>query len=171
MGLWAKVFRLSCGGIIAYLCDVLYPTQMISQLKALIDDKILFEKELPNQSKINIIQQYIQFAFANIPIKISNTTIIIAFAQDHSFNFYELTYKDNNLTCEEKQLLADAPLVYGSGAESFKEQLDLLKKSERYSRYIFQAFYCTIKKAQDRFSGGNIQMVGLYHNGKSQVFR
>ena len=43
-------------------------------------------------------------------------------------------------------------------------------KGNIYSRYIFQSFFKTIEEAEDRFSGGAIQLVGIYRNSKSQTF-
>jgi len=52
-----KVFSLQFGGIIAYCGDVLFPTQIISQLKDLIDKEVLFKKSENNSKKINIIEK------------------------------------------------------------------------------------------------------------------
>jgi len=62
------------------------------------------------------------------------------------------------------------PYSYGSGATYFKKIFNKLPKDEIYSRDIFQAFWKAIDTTTDTKSGGVVQLVGLYRNGKSKTF-
>ena len=164
-----KVFSLQNSGIIAYCGDVLFPTQTISQLKDLIDKEILFKNDDTNANKIEVIKEYIENSFNNYPIKINNTVILISLVKNKVFNSYKLSISNNAIIIEELNIIANKPIAYGSGKKYFDKVFSRLK-NDIYSRYIYQAFFKTIEEAEDKISGGAVQLVGIYRDSKSQTF-
>jgi hypothetical protein len=165
-----KVFSLQYGGIIAYCGNVLFPTQLISQLKDLIDKEILFKNNDDNSKKIHIIEKYIENAFNHYPQKLNGTTIIISLVQDKEFNSYELKFNDKKFQLTYLTLIENTPNSYGSGSSHFNTVFKKLEGDEIYSRDIYQSFVKAIDTTTDPKSGGSIQLVGIYRNSESKTF-
>jgi hypothetical protein len=164
-----KVFSLKQSGIIAYCGDVLFPTQTISQLKDLIDKEILFRNNETNENKIQIIKAFIENAFNNYPIKMDYTVILVSLVENKIFNLYEFTISNSIISIKELEVVANKPIAYGSGKKYFDKVFSRLK-GDIYSRCIYQSFFKTIEEAEDKLSGGAIQLVGLYRDSRSQTF-
>ena len=85
------------------------------------------------------------------------------------FNLYEFTILNNIISIKEVEVVANKPVAYGSGKKYFDKVFSRLK-GDIYSRCIYQSFFKTIEEAEDKLSGGAIQLVGLYRDSRSQTF-
>ena len=173
-----KVFALENDGLIAYCGNVLFPTQILSQLITLINHGVIYKDFNSNDEKIDLIYKYIDPYMKNYPNVLSGTKIIVFLVKDKIFNLYEISQTNY----KKVDILPGEVYSYGSGAKEYRKSLlkigfknNLTKQDDnterKFSRYIFQALVHSLDKDEsDPFSGGNIQLVGLYKNGTSKPF-
>lgn len=175
-----KVFALKKGGIMAYVGNVLFPTQILSQLIDLIDRELIYQDDEPNNQKAEKIFSYLSEATTNYFQSLKNTIVTFILVKDKKFDLYEIHFAPNKLIFEE--IIPGQPFVYGSGKKSFDKAYNKLNLKDKrnvnqnvidekvFSRYIFQALVTSVVSGVDVMSGGNIQIAGLYKNGVSQPF-
>lgn len=175
-----KVFALKDGGILAYVGNVLFPTQILSQLIDLINRGIVYENNDCNDHKADKTLNYIIDAMHDFFQELKGTKIIIIFVREKQFDLYEINLYAKQMN--KIEIEPGNPYVYGSGSKSFFESYALVRKKDhsaiydnvldesKLSRYIFQSLVHSVNSGKDPYSGGNIQIVGLYRNGTAQPF-
>lgn len=173
-----KVFALKEDGIISYVGDVLFPTQILSQLTTLINQEVIYKKTNTNQEKITLIYKYLQPYMQKYPLQLNETKIVVCLVNNKQFNLYEI----DQTGYKEIDIEAGKVYSYGSGSSEYQKSLskvgfqdntskEIISVEQSYSRYIFQALVHALNKdSSDPISGGNIQLVGLYKYGKSSPF-
>ncbi|MBM7652995.1 hypothetical protein [Neobacillus cucumis] len=169
--------------IMGYCGDVLFPTQILSQIIDLLDNNLL---SLDNLSPIDVfseISNLIKHSFDNFPkIVITKSFTIIICGRDNAsgdFYCYELAWKEVKVEEQDKKewkwvdkpkdinkIQSDVIAAYGSGGDNFNNFKTLYAKSDFYgkTRGIFNCFYNAIKSQKDSRSGGVPQLVGIYED-------
>lgn len=166
--------------MMGYCGDVVFPSQILSQIIDLIDNNLLKIENLSPQNVFTTISNIIKQSFNKCPKEVitSSFTIVIC-GRENTGDFYcfELAWN------KEKDKWSDKPLniqknysavieKYGSGVENFKEFESRYIGSDfdRTTRGIFNCFFEAIKNGNDPRSGGLPQLVGIYKGTSGQCF-
>lgn len=163
--------------IFGFCGDVLFPLNTINQLVALIDSSCFFKPDDPAEIKAGIVFDFIRDAFVNYPLKNIKFTIIYGTRSNGSFSIFRIyTDSSHNLTYEEMPIPSESNLVIsdGSGSEDFKvrwsEMDDFRKDNYRTTRNVVYCLCNSIHNGNDKQTGGQPQIVGLYRGGNGKVF-
>ncbi|MEQ1557855.1 MAG: hypothetical protein ABL933_02800 [Methyloglobulus sp.] len=161
--------------IFGYCGDVVFPSLVLGQIVAAIDNEILFEKKCTPDQKHECIFVTIQNSYLeghNHPVK--DFSILHAYRSaawpNTEFYFWHISYKSKIKTwASEKLRLPEKTgmiISLGSGAASAKNHEGRWKKSDvgGTSRSFFSAFCDAIDSGDDNLSGGVPQLCALYPN-------
>jgi hypothetical protein len=161
--------------------EVLYPTQILSQIVSLSDSGVLFsDDDDPEQRHIKI-KEVAKSSFTRHDAPEKNFHIIHATREnsgmDAKFLIWHLRYWSNSHTWVDRVI--DIPTnnsalvsVGGPGSismEAFDERWRNLPEG-RTSRAIFSAFCDSLDSGEDQNTGGPPQLIGLYRIKTPRVF-
>lgn len=166
--------------ILGYVGDVLFPSQVLGQLIALIDSDLLFNKTDLSADKWRKIVSIVKLSFQDYPIKNSPFSIIYCTRERSGmmsiFHMYVLRWTDNKrwvnrqeIPLPEKSGIID---VLGSGEKTIQKWYAYWNRTTqgRTSRSIFSAFCDALASKEDKYSGGAPQLVGVYRKGSAESF-
>jgi len=92
------------------------------------------------------------------------------------FNLFNIDWSSRenaiSLTSIEIPLVSSILKLHGSGTSSIKKWAISWKRSDQgnTSRTMFSAFCDSISSGEDKLTGGEPQLIGLYRNGNARVF-
>lgn len=164
--------------ILGYCGDVLFTTQVISQILTLGDAGILFKKEetFENKSKI-IFEKIIELLNAFPQSKLFPSFSIIHCGKTIKGNFgcnnlswnSKSAWKIENIAIPE---FSDKLIIAGSGSSEFMALYNSrFKLNERKnSRDIYQCFIDCLSSIKDPLCGGPPQLAGVYRGDISKTF-
>ncbi len=181
---WNNARKIFCFSnhpdIIGYCGDVLFPTQVISQIITLGDAGLLFVKSDGGETKSNKIFTAIQKLFENYPTsKPYPSFSIIHCGKEIDGDFYGniLRWKiDEGWNKKpEKINFPDSSGIFcmeGSGAPEFRSLIDNHFKIgiPITSSNIFQSFIQTLKNTKLASVGGPPQLAGIYRGSFAKTF-
>lgn len=172
--------------IFGYYGDVLFPTQVLSQLTDLIDSDLLFETSDSYKSKLSKIMSFLRKVSHGYPLDIkTSSSILYCTRQDKdqttslssTFHIAKISWLANNdwdikwLHIPEKSGFID---IFGTGQNYIREWAERWAGSAQggTSRSIFSAFCDALEDEQkkDPFSGGAPQLVGIHRKGTGKYF-
>lgn len=171
--------------LLGYYGEVLFSSQVLSQIIDLIDLGSLFEQEATPESKFQAVSAVLREAHSTYP-QISPQMAQEPFTVVHcsrrrdgmttSFALFELSWepirgwRSNSLPVRSDQ--SGIVAAYGSGAQNMLASIERWDKSEvgRTSRSVFSAFCDSLASGADPASGGAPQLVGIYRKGAAESF-
>lgn len=168
--------------ILGYVGDVLFPTQILSQIVELGDRGMLFPGGDESKVRHSKILKLVQAAYAR-QHNAQDQDFDILHASRSSvgmlseFSLWRISYSkgtqswtDTSLALPNERSALVATL--GSGADSMSSQHDQWRRSSQggTSRAIFSAFCDSLISERDKCTGGPPQLVGLYRAGGPQAF-
>lgn len=176
-----KVFRcLNAPEIFGFCGDVLFPSNLVSQLITQIDNGLFFSGSETSDVKSKKIANFISEAVKYYPIVVFNQNFTIIYgtriADDFHLFKYIHNYKTRAFDYEEINLPLESGKVFsgGSGSEEFDKNYQSYEnpKHNEYgtSRGVYQCFVRTLINIKDKYSGGAPQIVGLYRKGNAVLF-
>ena len=168
-----KVFATySYPELFGYSGRVEFPVHILNQLVNTIDNGFLFSLDADFDEKLEAISKFIQNSFSEVPHKQSGFgTIIyatrIGFKMRSKFHVVEIKFNNGSITFQEQILPTSSDIVTcsGSGVTELKSMHEKWLggvKEIGFSRFVFGALCDSLKKGNDKFSGGAPQLVGLY---------
>lgn len=167
-----------------YVGDVLYPSQILSQIADLVDVGILFKEDDIPEQKLEKIMGYFTIAASNYPF-MPMVHIIYASRLDihgqsglkSTFRIFHITWKNRKWDVERIGMpLSDKKsgklIVLGSGAQNINGAISMWEKSPHRdtSRSFFSAFCDGLETTSDENTGGAPQLVGIHRKGCSKYF-
>ncbi|AWH86306.1 hypothetical protein HYN59_14845 [Flavobacterium album] len=176
-----KVFRcINAPEIFGFCGDVLFPSNLVSQLITQIDNGLFFSGSETSDVKSRKIANFISEAVKYYPIVAFNQNFTIIYgtriADDFHLFKYIHNYKTRAFDYEEINLPLESGKVFsgGSGSEEFDKNYQSYEnpKHNEYgtSRGVYQCFVRTLLNIKDKYSGGAPQIVGLYRKGNAVLF-
>lgn len=167
--------------ILGYCGDVLFPSQVLSQIIEIGDHGLLFDDKSSCKEKFEAIKEKVIQIFQSYPRNqkniIGNYIGILHASRDYKKNFFchliewqrgeswsgkEAQFKDHS----------DKLMVLGSGKQEFLKKFEKYWESEnkKTSRAVFHCFCDTLENIKDRYCGGAPQLVGLYRIDNARNF-
>jgi len=167
--------------ILGYCGDVLFPSQVLSQIIDLGDHGLLFESNAPCKEKFESIKEKIVQIFNSYPsdqqtvigdylgilhasrdIKKQFFCHLIEWTRGKGWSGRETKFKDPS----------DKLIVLGSGSNEFLKKFQRYWESEnkKTSRAVFHCLCDTLFNVADQYCGGAPQLVGLYRIGNAKNF-
>jgi hypothetical protein len=175
--------------IIGYCGEVLFPSQILSQIIEHIDSGLLFNDEDTPQTKFDKIASIVKQSFLSYPKAINSSNSVWANVNNVSIVYGTRQYLDGQsviylwlLNWTKKtgwsESLLSLPLqsglveVFGSGKQVVKKYYGKWNKSEikNTSRIVFGSFCDALKSGEDPRSGGAPQLVSIRRKGSAQSF-
>ncbi len=170
--------------ILGYCGNVLFASQVLSQIIDIGDEGLLFDSKASCKEKFEAIKEKIIQIFKFYPDNIKGDSLVILHAS-----------RDSNVSKYSKQLFfchkiewerskgwsgkpakfndySDTLLVLGSGKNEFLKKFKEYQKSknQKTSRAVFHCFCDTLSSIKDKYCGGVPQLVDLYRIGNSKNF-
>lgn len=165
--------------ILGYCGDVLFPSQVLSQIIDIGDEGLLFGENASCKDKFEAIKEKIIQIFQSYPHKsiMGDYLGILHASRDCNKKFFchliewkrnkgwsgkEAKFKDHS----------DKLMVLGSGKKEFLDKFEKYWESEnrKTSRAVFHCFCDTLFDIKDEYCGGTPQLIGLYRIGNSRSF-
>lgn len=167
--------------IIGYLGDVLFPSQVLSQLADLAASGLLFTIDDSPKNKWEKITVIIKRSFRGYPFEKSHPFTIVHCTRENSrmesvFHISTLSWEvakgwtnTQSINLPNQSGLID---IFGSGVKSVSKWFSYWSrtKEKRTSRSVFSAFCDALRSGEDRLSGGAPQLVGIYREGTGETF-
>lgn len=166
--------------ILGYCGDVLFCSQVISQVISYIDECNVFENIIDSKVRINIIKKTLVEALSEYPIIFSFGTFEILYVtreEKYNFKIYSLKWnkKDGWYDSEveipkinfSKPLRSSLLSAIGSGGNKYKAFYNLNYENSDiggYSRSYFMCLDSFLNTGEDNYSGGVVQIAALYNN-------
>ena len=160
--------------ILGYCGEVLFPSQVLSQICELESNGLLFSASDTSSQRSQKVLEQIKEQYRSYPTHARNNTTIFHICRDIdcSFSAYKYSYDDrcNLWRTEYLPTPTDKSAIIihdGSGASEFNRLYSKYQKGDLSdtSRNIFQCFCDMLSNTIDASCGGPPQLVGLY-NGK-----
>ncbi|MFG0407853.1 hypothetical protein [Pseudomonas sp. XWY-1] len=171
-----KVF--SCSNfpdLIAYVGEVLFTVQVISQWVSLSDSGEVFERDSSPEQRFESLCTLVKRSFASYPKPLAQDNFSIVFCslnQTRNIFVGKLNRKDSQWSIEHPKIpnKSDLILVEGSGKSSFTGIYSKFEKSEigRTSRAVYSAFCIHVEKGLDKSTGAPPQLAAIYKKGISK---
>jgi hypothetical protein len=167
--------------VFAYSGEVLFPSLVLGQIVEAADCGVLMSSDDPSarhRSFANAVRG--SFAVRRVPPSTSFEILHASRASfgmtatfrvwKLSFDFSSRSWKDEEASVPMKESALIVTL--GSGESAFRSQIatHLQTSQGRTSRATFWAFCDALRQANDPFTGGAPQLVGIYRTGEPKVF-
>lgn len=169
----------NCPDVFAYVGDVLFPSLVLGQLAAAIDDGALYSRGADARNRFSSICAAIMEAFEAWPDEYcSPFTVIYGTRQNHGmaseFGLYSIDWsKIHGWSTQTFEMpgVSSSVLVQGSGEESIVKWQTRWNASDQggTSRAEFSAFCDAIKSRGDVRTGGAPQLVAIYRVGAART--
>lgn len=167
--------------ILGYCGDVLFPSQVLSQLVELGDAGLLFRPDADCKSKFEAIKEKLIQLFNAYPHKVHGIMKeylgVLHASRDASGRFFCHLIEWNKASGwsgreAEYKSHSDKLLVLGSGSSQYMKhfQKHWASDNTRTSRAIFQSFSDSLSETTDPYCGGAPQLVGLYRKWNARNF-
>jgi hypothetical protein len=169
--------------ILGYCGDVLFPTQVLGQVTALLDGGLLYGPDAGPEERASRLREILQDCGASYPKEQraqGQTTILHAYRlgvrTGCEFHLSKLTSVDGAAWAAEPVPLpekSDIAYLAGSGSghvRDWSSRWDKATGGPRTSRGVFGAFCEALGAGGDAHSGGPPQLVGLYRIGAARTF-
>jgi hypothetical protein len=164
--------------IFGYCGDVLFPTQVLSQIVGMIDENILFDKDDSPSVKTEKVIDSLKRSLETYPFEIKfdilyGTRYLSEMVSE--FQVSKLSYFNRSLVAETLQFPRDKSslvISLGTGKTSIKKHVSKWEKSDAgsTSRTYFSAFCESLNSGEDQNSGGAPQLVGIYRIATGKTF-
>lgn len=167
--------------IFGYVGDVLFPSQILSQIIDLIDSGVLFSPKDDVDEKLKKIKFFLYQVASEYP-NLGDVYIYYCSRFDKdgkssmqsSFRMYRLCYRNNQWLSERigMPMKSGSIVIDGSGKEYVKDAIKEWEQSPHKdtSRSMFSAFCDALERAKDSRSGGAAQLVGIHRKGNAKYF-
>lgn len=167
--------------VLGYVGQVLFPSQVLSQVIDLIDARLLFPENASPEWKRGAIFSEVRRHFDLYPVD-RNQIFTIVYATRHSlgmrstFHVATLSWEPQSQWKEESletPSVSQIVKAWGSGQAAVDRWYDRwlsTRQGGRTSRSVFSAFCDALASGEDSFTGGAPQLVGLYRQGAAQMF-
>jgi hypothetical protein len=167
--------------IFGYVGDALFPSQILGQIIDLIDSGVLFTASDDIERKLDKMKFFLNQVAGKYPF-LDKVCIYYCSRLDregrsslHStFRMYRLWWADNKWQSERIGMptKSGAIIADGSGRAEIKSAIDIWQQSphKETSRSFFSAFCDALEKAEDPYSGGAPQLVGIHRKGNAKYF-
>lgn len=164
--------------ILGYCGDVLFPSQVLSQIIDIGDQGLLFDEAASCKEKFEAIKEKVIQIFNSYPSDRSQDYLgIIHASRDTQKQFFCHLIewrRGKGWSGREAKLKthSDKLIVLGSGRAEFQGKFQEYWKSEnkKTSRALFHCFCDTLSNIQDSYCGGAPQLAGLYRIGNARNF-
>jgi hypothetical protein len=166
--------------IFGYCGEVLFPTQVLSQLVEMIDYGLLdAEHDRPDVWNDRVVEVIVRALRSYPASAAANFELVHAMREgvglSASFHVHAVTFRGNSVQSTSPLAVPQASAVInvrGSGAEAFKAHLHQWQQSDvkGTSRAVFSALTDTLRAGADPRSGGPPQLIGLYRAGGGRTF-
>jgi hypothetical protein len=164
--------------ILGYCGDVLFPSQVLSQIVEHIDAGLFFSVDDTPEMKSERIFSSIRNSFSNYPILQSQVSVIYCTRQNilrqPIVYGWRISWKSGkwDMSPLNFPLKSGLVLAMGSGGKMIEKFYEKWNRSEisNTSRNVFSAFCDALKSAEDPKSGGAPQVVGFYREGSAKSF-
>lgn len=169
--------------IFGYVGDVLFPSQILSQLVDIIDSGILFLENDSVEKKLDKIRSFLKQVTKGYPnVYLEDINIYYCSRVDvggqpsirSTFNIYRLSWSSAQWFFEPIQLpnKSGAIVIDGTGQFVVKNSIEIWENSKHKdtSRSIFSAFCDALETGGDPDSGGAPQLVGIYRKWNAKYF-
>ena len=165
--------------------DVDFPTNTLQSLLTEIDNGLLFGTEEVFEQKKRIVADYINQALSQYPKEVLAQRFVIYHASCICQEFYmsEYRYDGSEIAIKDLTLPSESSIVFadGSGKKLFEKMWSKANQetvNERMtSRNVYNCFARTLDEAANHpedsnlnMVGGSPQLVGLYRQGKTQIY-
>jgi len=159
--------------LLGYCGDVLFPTQVLSQIVELGDEGLLFKDSYTCKDKFEAIKEKFIQLFLSYPTNeqniIGDYLAVIHASRDinQKFTCYVIEWQ-RNVGWSGRQAdfsdHSDKLIVLGSGKKEFLKKYEAywLSSNKKTSRALFHCFFDTLTNAADNYVGGAPQLIGLY---------
>jgi hypothetical protein len=164
--------------IFGYCGDVLFPTQVLSQIVGMIDGNILFDNNDSPSVKTAKVVDSLKRSLITYPFEIKfdilyGTRYLSEMVSE--FQVSKLSYNNRNLVAETLQLPMDKSslvISLGTGKTSIEKYVSKWERSDTgsTSRTYFSAFCESLNSGDDKNSGGSPQLVGIYRISTGKTF-
>ncbi|MEL7658292.1 MAG: hypothetical protein AAGU75_20550, partial [Bacillota bacterium] len=168
--------------IFGYVGDVLFPSQILSELVDLIDTGVIFGTEDHPDKRMEKIISFLEEAAIGYPF-MDNVRIYYCSRVDINnrssnrswFRLFRLTFQNDKWNPDPIGISKEKSgelIIDGSGRSNIQASLQKWKKSPQgnTSRSIFSAFCDGLETTTDPLSGGPPQLVGIHRKGMGQYF-
>lgn len=166
--------------IFGYCGEVLFPTQVLSQLVEMIDYGLLDAEPDRPDAWIDRVVEVVVRALRSYPaVATANFELVHAMREgvglSCSFHAHAVTFCNNSVQSTSPLAVPQASAVIsarGSGAEVFNDHLHRWQQSDvkGTSRAVFSALADALRAGADPRSGGHPQLIGLYRAGGGRTF-
>lgn len=167
--------------ILGYVGDVLFPSQILSQIIDLIDSGVLFAPSDSADDKLDKIKNYLYQVtngypnLSDVHIYYGSRLDVIGKSSLHSlFRMHRLYYRNKQWFSERMGLpmKSGAIVIDGTGKEHVRNAIQKWEESPHKdtSRSMFSAFCDAIEGAKDSRSGGAPQLVGIHRIESARYF-
>lgn len=175
-GTWDSGRKVYCSNkypdILGYCGDVLFCSQVISQVMTYIDSCEVFEVESSARQRFQLIFELINRSFGDYPTQYALDSFDIVYAtRVERYSFAAFQIKWNKSTGWQFQDLeipdrTGLVLVSGSGATKYlKRYSEEFSKSDiaGYSRSYYSCLHHHVISGNDTLTGGPIQLAGIFN--------
>ena len=161
--------------------DVLFPSQILSQIIDLIDAGVLFTPKDDTEQKLDKIKFFLYQVAGEYP-NLSDVYIYYCSRLDKdgksslssTFRMYRLCFRNNQWLSERigMPMKSGTIIIDGSGKEQVRSAIEVWQQSPHKdtSRSMFSAFCDALETAKDSRSGGAPQLVGIHRKGNARCF-
>lgn len=166
--------------LLGYCGDVLFPTQVLSQIVELIDNGLLLEPKMRSEDCLSEVISVLTESLTEFPSSDAYDFSILYGSRtgdgmSSSFHLSQVDFHNRqpvNVVQIPLVEQSDVLRVLGSGAGAFKESYNRWLNSDvkRTSRSVFSALSDALLNEIDPLSGGPPQLVGLYRNWGGRTF-
>ena len=164
--------------ILGYCGDVVFPTQVLSQIIELGDSGLLFNNQASCKDKFEAIKNKFFHSLLQYPKNLlsGNYVAILHASRDEKNNFScrKIEWYKGCWQFEEAKFgeYSDKLVVLGSGKSEFIEKYKKYEISEnrKTSRAVFHCLCDTLTNIKDLYCGGSPQLVGLYNIGNGRNY-
>lgn len=166
--------------MLGYCGDVLFPTQVLSQIVELIDSGLLLDQETNPEDYLGEIIKVMTDSLAAFPSNDAyDFSILYGTRFDNgvgcTFSLFQVDFHDRqpvNVVQIPLTTKSDVLCTLGSGAKAFRDSYDRWLRSDvgGTSRSVFSALTDSLLYATDPLSGGPPQLVGLYRQWGGKTF-
>ncbi|VGG99223.1 Uncharacterised protein [Klebsiella quasipneumoniae] len=168
--------------IFGFCGDVMFCSQIMSQITSYIDACHVFEHTTSSDSRFDLIYNLVKRSFGDYPLKFSLKNFQILYAtreKKRCFHIYLIEWiknedinkmwKKRKITLPTKTGIIES---LGTGGELYrKHYIDNYKSSEigEFSRSYYSALSSHIESGLDNLTGGSIQLAGLFNVGSAKA--
>ncbi len=164
--------------VMGYCGVALFPSQVLSQIMDLIDGGLLFEAGDDPGARLDKVSRLIATSFEGYPENSSEFTIVHGtregLGMDSAFHVFLLSRESGGWTRERLDLPTQSAAIrfLGSGREPLRRWDTIWSRTKEAgtSRMVFGAFCDALLSAEDPYTGGVPQLVGLYRKGPASDF-